>query len=118
MGIRTLLSSWKTTTHTHTTMKITMAILFGLVAVAIAAPTIFDFEGDDASHEQEGSPGDEVEGSYHWTSPEGEEFYVRYVADEDGYRVVESNAVPVNHGGVAADGNQVNFDSYEEEDDE
>merc|ERR1712121_352762 len=120
MGRPTDPSSWKTTnTYEHTTMKITMAILFGLVALAVAAPTVFDFEGEDASHEQEGSPGEEVQGSYHWTSPEGEEFYVRYVADEDGYRVVESNAVPVNHDGVAADGNQGAFGSYEEgEDDE
>merc|ERR1739838_829388 len=100
--------------HTHTTMKITMAILLGLVAVAIARPTIFDFEGEDASHEQDGSPGEEVQGSYSWTSPEGDEFYVKYVADGDGYRIVESNAVPVNHDGVAADGNQGAFGSYEE----
>merc|ERR1712055_370893 len=107
----------ETITYTHTTMKITMAILLGLVAVAVARPTVFDFEGDDASHEQEGSPGEEVQGSYRWTSPEGDEFYVKYVADEDGYRIVESNAVPVNHDGVAADGNQGAFGSYEEEDD-
>merc|ERR1712001_699881 len=100
--------------YTHTTMKITMAILLGLVALAVARPSIFDFEGEDASHEQDGSPGEEVQGSYSWTSPEGDEFYVKYVADEDGYRIVESNAVPVNHDGVAADGNQGAFGSYEE----
>merc|ERR1712002_769669 len=116
MGIPTDSSIWKTTTtYEHTTMKITMAIFFGLVALAVAAPTIFDFEGEDASHEQDGSPGEEVQGSYSWTSPEGEEFYVRYVADEDGYRIVESNAVPINHDGVSADGNQGAFGSYEEE---
>merc|ERR1712121_113472 len=113
MGRPTDPSSWKTTnTYEHTTMKITMAILFSLVALAVAAPTVLDFEGE------EGSPGEEVQGSYHWTSPEGEEFYVRYVADEDGYRVVEPIAVPVNHDGVAADGNQGAFGSYEEGEDD
>merc|ERR1712001_57814 len=81
--------------YTHTTMKITMAILLGLVALAVARPSIFDFEGEDADHEQDGSPGEEVQGSYSWTSPEGDEFYV-------------------NHDGVAADGNQGAFGSYEE----
>ena len=41
-----------------------------------------------------------------WTSPEGLELYVKYVADDKGYRVVESNAVPVTADGVAANGFQ------------
>ncbi|KAA0201320.1 hypothetical protein HAZT_HAZT006000 [Hyalella azteca] len=42
-----------------------------------------------------------------WTSPEGTEFFVRYVADEFGYRVVESNALQRSAHGQLADGNQV-----------
>ncbi|XP_068215113.1 cuticular protein 47Eg-like [Palaemon carinicauda] len=90
-----------------------------ILGLTLARPdTILDFEGEDHEHEQEGDAGDEVEGSYSWTSPEGEEFYVKYVADEDGYRIVESNAVPVSHDGVAADGNQGSFTSEEEEEEE
>lgn len=44
-----------------------------------------------------------------WTSPEGIEFYVKYVADEKGYRVVDSNAVPTFNQG-RADGFQGNLD--------
>merc|ERR1712002_486547 len=101
--------------HRHTLeMKYIVVLVLGMAALVAATP-VFDFEGDDASHEQNGSPGDSVEGFYSWTSPEGTSFYVRYVADEDGYRIVESNAVPVNHDGVSADGNQGAFGSYEEE---
>ncbi|XP_047481287.1 larval cuticle protein 2-like [Penaeus chinensis] len=88
--------------------------LVGLAAFAFARPDVLDFEGDDHEHEQEGEPGRAVEGEYRWTSPEGEEFFVKYVADEDGYRVVESNAIPRTRDGVAADGNQGSFDDEEE----
>ena len=50
-----------------------------------------------------------------WTSPEGEEFHVSYVADELGYRVMESNAVPENSEGLKADGNQGAFEDEGEE---
>ena len=56
--------------------------------------------------------------SFSWKSPEGEEFFVRYIADDDGFRIVESNAVPVSAGGVRADGSQGSFISIEEEDDD
>ena len=42
-------------------------------------------------------------------SPEGVEFFVSYVADEDGFRIVDSNAVPVSSAGVRADGTQGSF---------
>ncbi|KAG7170525.1 hypothetical protein Hamer_G023992 [Homarus americanus] len=38
-----------------------------------------------------------------------------YVADEHGYRVVESNAVPISSWGAKADGNQGSFVDYESE---
>ena len=44
-----------------------------------------------------------------WKSPEGLDFFVRYVADSNGYRVIESNAVPASSDGVLADGNQGSF---------
>merc|ERR1711970_743807 len=101
-------------TDTFIKMNYTVLLVLGMAALVAASP-IFEFSGEDANHEQDGSPGESVEGSYSWTSPEGTEFYVRYVADENGYRIVESNAVPINHDGVAADGNQGAFGSYEEE---
>ncbi|XP_037780972.1 larval cuticle protein 2-like [Penaeus monodon] len=100
-------------------MKFNIFVLVAVLAavtMATARPdTVLDFEGDEHQHQQEGDAGNKVEGSYSWTSPEGEEFYVRYVADEDGYRVLESNAVPVSHGGAQADGNQGAFGEGEGE---
>nr|XP_027224424.1 cuticular protein 47Eg-like [Penaeus vannamei] len=99
-------------------MKFVVALAVLAVAVlASARPDVLDFEGEDHQHQQEGDAGEHVEGSYSWTSPEGEEFHVQYVADEDGYRVLESNAVPVNHDGMAADGNQGAFGEEEGEGD-
>ena len=51
-----------------------------------------------------------------WTW-ESNEYFVKYVADENGYRVVESNVVPATHSGELADGNQVNFSDEEYGDD-
>ncbi|XP_066957089.1 cuticle protein 7-like [Macrobrachium rosenbergii] len=95
------------------TLLITVACAACLVPYVKAIPTVLDVEGDEHSHKQDGEAGDKVEGYYSWTSPEGEEFYVKYVADEDGYRVVDSNAVPVSHTGVKADGNQGSFGEEE-----
>lgn len=49
-----------------------------------------------------------------WTSPEGEQYFVKYIADDDGFRILESNAVPAV-GDVRADGNQGSFFSSEED---
>ena len=54
--------------------------------------------------------------SFRWESPEGREFIVRYIADEKGFRVLESNAVPVNADGLRADGAQGDLDGSEEDD--
>ncbi|XP_042219387.1 uncharacterized protein LOC121864430 [Homarus americanus] len=90
--------------------------MLAMVALTVARPdTILDFEGDQQQQTQTGKGGEKVEGSYSWTSPEGEEFYVKYVADEHGYRVVESNAVPISSWGAKADGNQGSFVDYESE---
>ncbi|XP_037780971.1 uncharacterized protein LOC119577432 [Penaeus monodon] len=95
--------------------SMTLFVVLAVAVLAAARPEILDFEGEDHQHQQEGDAGDHVEGSYSWTSPEGEEFHVTYVADEDGYRVLESNAVPVNHDGMAADGKQGAFGEDEGE---
>ncbi|XP_047481066.1 cuticular protein 47Eg-like [Penaeus chinensis] len=93
-------------------MKFAIALL-ALVAVAAARPgSVFDLDFDDF-HIDQGITNRVVQGSYSWTSPNGEKFFVKYIADDDGYRVVESNAVPVING-VAADGNQGSFDSFED----
>ncbi|XP_068214682.1 cuticle protein CP575-like [Palaemon carinicauda] len=98
-------------------MKVMLLVLLGLVALAAARPDeVLDFEGDDAEHEQEGSPGNSVTGEYTWESPEGIEYVVRYIADDKGYRVLESNAVP-SAGGVMAGGEQADLEGDEDDDD-
>ncbi|XP_066957143.1 uncharacterized protein [Macrobrachium rosenbergii] len=99
-------------------MKFTLFVLLGLVAtVTLARPdSVLDLDLDDIHHDQDIDDDQVITGTYSWTSPEGVEFFVRYVADEDGYRVVESNAVPVSADGVRANGEQGSFDSYEDDD--
>ncbi|XP_068215121.1 cuticular protein 47Eg-like [Palaemon carinicauda] len=98
-------------------MKFSLFVLLGLVAaVTLAHPdSVLDLDLDDIHHEQDIDDDQVITGSYSWTSPEGTEFFVRYIADEDGYRVLESNAVPVSAHGVRANGQQGSFDSSEED---
>ncbi|XP_076028424.1 uncharacterized protein LOC143017519 [Oratosquilla oratoria] len=98
--------------------SLTVLLLLGLAAIAVCRPdTIINFELEDQAHELEGDA-EERSGTVSWTSPEGVNLYYKYVADEYGYRIVESNAVPVSGAGVRADGQQVSFDSYEVEEDD
>ncbi|XP_068214647.1 cuticle protein CP575-like [Palaemon carinicauda] len=77
-------------------MKTLVLIGLCLVALAAARPSdIVDFELDDHEQEQEGQAGRAVQGEYSWTAPDGNEYYVKYVADHNGYRIVEDNVVPV-----------------------
>ncbi|XP_068214684.1 cuticular protein 47Eg-like [Palaemon carinicauda] len=97
-------------------MKLFLLAALSLVALAAARPdSVLNLDLDGIHHDQDLEDGEVVSGTYSWTSPEGEEFFVRYVADENGYRVLESNAVPASEG-VAADGQQGSFVSFEEED--
>ncbi|XP_068214621.1 endocuticle structural glycoprotein SgAbd-9-like [Palaemon carinicauda] len=93
-------------------------VILGLVVIAAIVDgrrnTIYEFETEDQSQKHRGQPGVAVKGSYSWVSPEGIEYRVKYVADELGYRIVSSNAVPVNQQGVAADGNQGSFEPLQE----
>ncbi|XP_042885197.1 cuticular protein 47Eg-like [Penaeus japonicus] len=93
-------------------MKFALALL-ALVAVAAARPDkVFELDLDDFHHDQDVS-NQNIQGTYSWTSPEGDKFFIKYIADGDGYRIVESNAVPITDG-VAADGNQGSFVSLED----
>merc|ERR1712243_184826 len=81
-------------------MKTLCLAFLGLLALAAARPSDilnYSVETDnlDHEHEQEGTAGKAVEGEYSWTSPDGEEYVVKYIADHLGYRIVESNALPV-----------------------
>ena len=44
-----------------------------------------------------------------WEDPLGNTHFVTYVADEDGYRVTDSDVVPATVAGVRADGSQVSI---------
>nr|ABM54464.1 cuticle protein CB5 [Portunus pelagicus] len=95
-------------------MKCTAILLLALAAVAFARPdSIFDFSDEDMHLDMDIDDSNTYTGSYSWTSPEGKEFFVKYIADRHGYRIVESNAVPVTANGVRADGTQVPFSSEE-----
>ncbi|XP_066957142.1 uncharacterized protein [Macrobrachium rosenbergii] len=96
-------------------MKITLFVLIALAALATTKPiSVLNYDLDDIHHDQDINEDAIVTGSYTWTSPEGEEFFVRYIADENGFRIVESNAVPVSNAGVRVDGQQGSFVSSEE----
>ncbi|KAK8720877.1 hypothetical protein OTU49_013034 [Cherax quadricarinatus] len=94
-------------------MKCFVLVFLGLVALVAARP---DKDLDDDFHQEQNIDDDNtITGSYSWTSPEGVEYFVKYIADGDGYRVLESNAVPVTADGVRADGTQGSFTSSEED---
>ncbi|XP_027213685.2 cuticle protein CP575 [Penaeus vannamei] len=95
-------------------MKITFLVLLGLAALAAARPeNVLDLDLDDLHHDQDVDD-QVVTGTYSWTSPEGDQYFVKYIADDDGFRILESNAVPAV-GDVRADGNQGSFFSSEED---
>uniref|UniRef100_A0A336MTA3 CSON004863 protein n=1 Tax=Culicoides sonorensis TaxID=179676 RepID=A0A336MTA3_CULSO len=50
--------------------------------------------GNNIRADEAGTGGEFAEGSFSWTSPEGDQISVRYVADENGYRP-ESDSLPV-----------------------
>merc|ERR1712183_674594 len=97
-------------------MKLFLIVLLGLAAIAAARPdSVLSLELEDFHHDQDVDD-QVVTGTYSYTSPEGVEVFVTYIADEDGFRVVDSNAVPASNG-VRADGQQGSFFSSEEHDD-
>ncbi|XP_045597524.1 cuticle protein 16.8 [Procambarus clarkii] len=99
-------------------MNAIVLVLLGLAALVAARPdTVLDLDLDDIHHDQDLDDDTTFTGTYRWTSPEGVEHFVKYIADEDGYRVLESNAVPATADGVAANGAQGSFSSSEEFDD-
>merc|ERR1711970_1338690 len=104
------------TQHHHTTIMKFALVLLGLFALAVARPdTIVD--SDEIVIEHDVDADGVITGSYSFTDPEGNTQYVKYIADEDGYRILESNAVPATIDNVRADGNQGAFTSIESEED-
>ncbi|XP_045597218.2 cuticle protein 16.8 [Procambarus clarkii] len=97
-------------------MKCCVLVFLGLVAMVAARPD-FDFSAEDSHQVQDIDDDNTITGSYSWTSPEGVKYFVKYIADENGFRVLESNAVPATASGVKADGRQGSFVSSEEHDD-
>merc|ERR1711911_103299 len=66
------------------------ALLVFFVATAAAAPSdiVVGYDLDDHEHTQKGQAGTAVTGSYSFTSADGVEHVVTYIADDKGYRVV------------------------------
>ncbi|XP_063883971.1 larval cuticle protein 2-like [Scylla paramamosain] len=100
-------------------MKFLVLSLLALVALVAARPeSTMDIDLDDIHHDQDVDyDHNTFTGQYSWVSPEGVQYFVQYVADEDGFRIVDTNAVPISAAGVRADGNQGSFVSSEETDD-
>merc|ERR1711890_123694 len=91
MGILNLVSS---TWDKHSNMN-SVLILACVIGAAVARPQeIFSYDAGSHAQSASGDAGTAVEGKYSYTSPEGDEIVVTYIADEDGYRVV-SDALPV-----------------------
>ncbi|KAG7170538.1 Cuticle protein 16.8-like 3 [Homarus americanus] len=94
---------------------IAVLVLLALSALVAARPdSVFDFDMDDMHHDQSIDDDNTFTGSYSFMTPEGIQYFIKYVADDDGFRIVESNAVPISNAGVRADGNQGSFTSSEE----
>merc|ERR1711970_200165 len=97
--------------HTTTIMKFAL-VLLGLFALAVARPdSIVDL--DDIAIEHDVEDDGAITGSYTFTDPDGNQQFVKYIADEDGYRILESNVIPATQDNVRADGNQGSFTSLE-----
>ncbi|CAL4135006.1 unnamed protein product, partial [Meganyctiphanes norvegica] len=72
-------------------MKLMCIVLLGLVSLSWCRPTdILDIDLSNHEHEQEGKAGVAVEGEYSWVHPNGQEFVVKYIADDNGFRVLDS----------------------------
>merc|ERR1719436_1069757 len=70
-----------------------------LLAASAAASPIEILKVEDAEagygHQQSGVPGQEVEGSFYWKAPEGDEVALTYTAGEAGY-LAEGAALPLS----------------------
>merc|ERR1712121_276996 len=88
-------------------------VLLGLFALVVARPDTGSFETDDIAITHDIDDDNVITGSYTFTDPDGNTQFVKYIADEDGYRILESNVVPASADGVRADGNQGSFTSLE-----
>ncbi|XP_071534855.1 uncharacterized protein [Panulirus ornatus] len=100
-------------------MKCTVLVLLGLAALVAARPdSVLNFDLEDMHLDLDIADDTSMTGTYMWTSPEGVQYYVNYVADDAGYRVLDSNAVPTSANGIRADGGQGSFVSVEDLDDD
>ncbi|KAL7639739.1 UNVERIFIED_CONTAM: hypothetical protein RMT77_009149 [Armadillidium vulgare] len=95
-------------------------VVFGLFAACHCLPrNILDVSAENHQIQQDLNENkDSYVGYYSWTSPEGHKYFVRYVADKLGFRIIDSNVVPVSNAGVKVDGNQGSFVDSDEHDDD
>ncbi|XP_068214668.1 uncharacterized protein [Palaemon carinicauda] len=100
-------------------MKFALALVLAMVAMVYARPdNVVNVALEDILLDQDIAEDSTVTGTYSWTDPDGNEHFVKYVADDDGYRVLESNVVPATADGVRANGEQGSFVSLEDLDDD
>ena len=91
-----------------------LSLLALAVLVAARPENVLNLDLDDI-HQDMDIDDTTITGTYRWMSPEGTEYFVRYIADEKGYRVLESNAVPVTADGTFANGAQGSLSSEEDD---
>ncbi|XP_076028427.1 uncharacterized protein LOC143017523 [Oratosquilla oratoria] len=101
-------------------MKLATAFVFVCFAALVACRPdgVLDLDLEDQHVEFDGDFVGSITGSYSFTDPDGNTHFVKWVADEDGYRVIESNAVPATLDGVQANGAQGSFVSLEDLEDD
>merc|ERR1712055_530455 len=82
--------------HTYTYNMNSLLILSCVFGLALARPQeIFSYSADSHAQSASGDAGNAVEGSYSYTTPNGDEIVVTYTADAENGYVAKSSALPV-----------------------
>ncbi|XP_064109440.1 neurofilament heavy polypeptide-like [Macrobrachium nipponense] len=64
-------------------------LLLSLAVSLATGRTIFDYERDGLENKQKGLPGRSVTGQYEWRGPDGKVTEVSYIADHNGFRLLD-----------------------------
>merc|ERR1712071_50013 len=95
MGAEEILNLFKKLYSRVPEKKMMKTIVFAcILAVAVAKDTVLSIDQDNHKHDQRGTPGDSVTGSYRFIAADGTEHLVTYIADDKGYRVIGDATEP------------------------